>query len=219
MNFVEYKKKGVYFLYSLLYYKKNHWEIENEEDLYKYAASVQKHIAILTYGNQLNKEALDKLIATYLTEGNGDDPNKFNIRYDTYDADVKSEHRNNWIFDIQMDDGQLLEFETAIQRIHGTHVRIHHRSRGHYEVKIDDKLYSTRVYRTRDCSKIYREPIEGRYLLFIDEESEDNELLRSKMHMMPKKLQSLSLSVTIPHEEWEIYVRDWIKRLLKIIQK
>ncbi|WP_185903416.1 hypothetical protein [Lysinibacillus sphaericus] len=49
----------------------------------------------------------------------------------------------------------------------------------------------------------------------MDEESEDNEQLRSKMHMMPVKLQSLSLSATTPREEWEVYVRDWIKQLLK----
>ncbi|MGE8004200.1 hypothetical protein [Lysinibacillus sp. NPDC093216] len=206
-------------MYSLLYYKEKPWEIDNEEELYKYAAVVQKYIAILTYGNQLDEQALDELIATYLTEESCDDSNKFNIRYDTYDADVKSPHRNHWIFGIQMDDEQLLEFEATIQRLDGTHVRIQHRSRGHYEVKIDGKLYSTKVYRTRESLKVYREPVEGEYLLFIDEESEDNVLLRSKMHMMPEKLQSLSLSATIPREEWEVYVRDWIKRLLKIIQE
>lgn len=206
-------------LYSLLCYKEKPWEINNEEELYKYAAVVQKHIAILTYGNQLDEQALDELIAIYLTEESCGDSNKFNIRYDTYDADVKSSHRNHWIFGIQMDEERLLEFEATIQCLDGTHVRIQHRSRGHYEIKIDDKLYSTKVYRTRECSKVYREPVEGRYLLFIDEESEDNELLRSKMHMMPEKLQSLTLSVTIPREEWEVYVRDWIKRLLKIIQE
>jgi len=42
----------------------------------KYAAEVQKHIAILIYGNQL-----DELIAT---EESCDDSNKFNIRNDTY---------------------------------------------------------------------------------------------------------------------------------------
>lgn len=219
MDFVEYKKEGVSILYSLLYYKEKPWEIDNEEELTQYAQKLQKHIAILTYGNNLDEEAFDELIANYLTEESSEDPTKFNIRYDTYDANVGSPHRNNWLSGIQMDDEQFLAFEAAIERLDGTHVRIHHRSRGHYEVEIDGKLYSTRVYRTRDCSKIYREPVEGRYLLFIDEESEDNELLRSKMHTVPEKLQSLSLSVTIPYEEWEVYVRDWIKRLLKIIQE
>ncbi|MFJ8517132.1 hypothetical protein [Lysinibacillus xylanilyticus] len=206
-------------MYSLLYYKEKPWEIDNEEELYTYAAGVQKHIAFLTYGNQLDEKAIDELIATYLTEESNDDSNKFNIRYDTYDADVKSPHRNHWIFGIQMDKERLLEFEATIQRLDGTHIRIQHRSRGHYEVEIDGKLYSTKVYRTRECSKVYRKPVEGRYLLFIDEESEDNVLLRSKMHLMPEKLQSLSISATISREEWEVYVRDWIKRLLKIIQE
>ncbi|MGE7909699.1 hypothetical protein [Lysinibacillus xylanilyticus] len=206
-------------MYSLLYYKEKPWEIDNEEELYTYAAGVQKHIAFLTYGNQLDEKAIDELIATYLTEESNDDSNKFNIRYDTYDADVKSPHRNHWIFGIQMDKELLLEFEATIQRLDGTHIRIQHRSRGHYEVEIDGKLYSTKVYWTRECSKVYRKPVEGKYLLFIDEESEDNVLLRSKMHLMPEKLQSLSISATISREEWEVYVRDWIKRLLKIIQE
>lgn len=166
-------------MYSLLYYKEKPWEIDNEEELTQYAQKLQKHIAILTYGNNLDEEAFDELIANYLTEESSEDPTKFNIRYDTYDANVSSPHRNNWLSGIQMDDEQFLAFEAAIQRLDGTHVCIHH----------------------------------------IDEESEDNELLRSKMHTIPEKLQSLSLSVTIPYEEWEVYVRDWIKRLLKIIQE
>ncbi|MGE7951222.1 hypothetical protein [Lysinibacillus xylanilyticus] len=206
-------------MYSLLYYKEKPWEIENEEELTQYAQKLQKHIAILTYGNNLDEEALDELIANYLTEESSEDPTKFNIRYDTYDANVNSPHRNNLLFGIKMDDEQLLTFEAAIERLDGTHVRIHHRVRGHYEVAIDGKRYSTSVYKTRDCSKVYREPVEGRYLFFIDEESEDNELLRSKMHTMPEKLQVLSLPVTISYEEREVYVRDWIKRLLNIIQE
>ena len=206
-------------LYSLLYYKEKRWEIDNEEELTQYAQRLQKHMAILTYGNNLDKEAFDELIANYLTEESSEDPTKLNIRYYTYDANVGSPHRNNWLSGIQMDDEQFLAFEVAIQRLDGTHVRIHHRVRGHYEVEIDGKRYSTSVYKTRDCSKVYREPVEGRYLFFIDEESEDNELLRSKMHTMPEKLQVLSLSVTIAYEEREVYVRDWIKRLLKFIQE
>ncbi|MFJ8089573.1 hypothetical protein ACIQ7N_15400 [Lysinibacillus sp. NPDC095746] len=38
----------------------------------------------------------------------------------------------------------------------------------------------------------------------MDEESDDKELLRSKM-------QTLSLSATTPREESEVYVRDWLK--------
>gem|GEM_PF-5333045 len=32
-------------------------------------------------------------------------------------------------------------------------------------------------------------------------------------------MQTLSLSATTPREESEVYVRDWLKRLLKIIQE
>ena len=106
MDFVEYKKEGVSILYSLLYYKEKPWEIDDEEEFTQYAQKLQKHIAILTYGNNLDGEAFDELIANYLTEESSEDPTKFKIRYDTYDANMNSPHRNNWLFGFQMNDEQ-----------------------------------------------------------------------------------------------------------------
>ena len=204
---------------SLVYYKENRFEIKNEEEFRQFAQKNQNQIAVLTYGNHLDERAIDDLIDTYLIRDNLGKQGEIIVRYDTYDANVNSRYRNGWFSEFPMDASLFKVFEAAVHRLNGTHVRIHHRVRGHFEVVIEGKEISTSVYKTRDCSKVYRDSVEGRYLFFIDEESEDNHEIRDKMHLLPEKLQFLSLPVTLPYEEREVYVRDWIKRILRLIQK
>lgn len=217
-DFVEYRK-GECEMSSLVYYKENDFEIEDIEAFRQFTQKAQNQIAILTYGNNLDERAIDGLFDTYLKRDTFGEQGEITVRFDTYDANVKSRYRNGWCSEIPMDASQFIAFEAAVHRLNGTHVRIHHRVRGHFEVVIEGKEISTSVYKTRDCSKVYREPVEGRYLFFIDEESEDNHEIRDKMHLLPDKLQFLSLPVTLPFEEREVYVRDWIKRILRVIRE
>ena len=72
-----------------------------------------------------------------------------------------------------------------------------------------------RVLKALDYPSMYKEDLIGRYLLFIDTESPDNEMIRHKIHLLPKELQSLSLPLDSSPLQWELLVKDWITAILR----
>ena len=96
-----------------------------------------------------------------------------------------------------------------------THIRCEFNVRGHFEVILNGVEFSTRVLKALDFPSMYKEDLNGRYLLFIDTESPDNEMIRHKIHLLPKELQSLSLPLDSSPLQWELVVKDWITAILR----
>lgn len=97
----------------------------------------------------------------------------------------------------------------------GTHIRCEFNVRGHFEVNLNGVEFSTRVLKALDFPSMYKEDLIGRYLLFIDTESPDNEMIRHKIHLLPKELQSLSLPLDSSLLQRERLVKDWITAILR----
>ncbi|TQR15543.1 hypothetical protein [Psychrobacillus soli] len=112
-----------------------------------------------------------------------------------------------------VDENRFFDFEKDLQQLRGKHIRCNYNIRGHFEVQLNGKMFSTLVYKTLDYLAIYREKMEGRYLFFIDSESEDNEEIRHKMHLLPQNLQSLNLPVHFSEIQKEVYVKNWIRSI------
>ncbi len=101
----------------------------------------------------------------------------------------------------------------ALDKIPGKHIRCEYNVRGHFDVMLNGYNFSTRLFRALDFPTIYANDIKGRYL--IDTESTDNEMIRNKMHLLPSKLQSLSLPINFSDTQKQLYIKNWISNILK----
>ena len=101
------------------------------------------------------------------------------FRYDVYDVNLER-HINSadgWFNDYLISECQFEAFEYSLSKLTiATIVRCQPNIRGHYEPIINGVEYSALIRRTND---------EKRDIVFIDLNSENNAMIRSKMHLLP----------------------------------
>lgn len=192
------------------------WDINDYSEILNFASKQRKQLKMVSYGCNLDYELIHNLIKKYLVPKVERENGAFiEISFDFYDANLENQALSDYFFKVfNVGENRFLEFEKDLHQLAGKHIRCHYNIRGHFEVQLNGKQYSTLVYKALDCSAIYREAIDGRYIFFIDTESEDNVEIRSKMHLLPPNLQSLHLPVNFSEIQKEVYVKDWIRSIM-----
>lgn len=195
------------------------WDLNNDANLEMrlFAKAQRRQVTILSYGCDLDHPTIKKIARHYLTRKKSDEAEEtLEIRYDTYDANSTLHTENQYYFETYfISANTLAAFIEALHRLPGTHIRCEFNVRGHFEVNLNGVEFSTRVLKALDYPSMYKEDLIGRYLLFIDTESPDNEMIRHKIHLLPKELQSLSLPLDSSPLQWELLVKDWITAILR----
>ncbi|WP_342546622.1 hypothetical protein [Lysinibacillus sp. FSL K6-4013] len=204
---------------SIHYNPRYGWDLNNDANLEMrlFAKAQRRQITILSYGCDLDHHTIKKIARHYLTRKKSDEAEEtLEIRYDTYDANSTLHTENQYYFETYfISANTLAAFIEALHRLPGTHIRCEFNVRGHFEVNLNGVEFSTRVLKALDYPSMYKEDLIGRYLLFIDTESPDNEMIRHKIHLLPKELQSLSLPLDSSPLQWELLVKDWITAILR----
>ncbi|KGR80771.1 hypothetical protein [Lysinibacillus boronitolerans] len=195
------------------------WDLNNDANLEMrlFAKAQRRQVTILSYGCDLDHHTIKKIARHYLTRKKSDEAEEtLEIRYDTYDANSTLHTENQYYFETYfISANTLAAFIEALHRLPGTHIRCEFNVRGHFEVNLNGVEFSTRVLKALDYPSMYKKDLIGRYLLFIDTESPDNEMIRHKIHLLPKELQSLSLPLDSSPLQWELLVKDWITAILR----
>lgn len=176
-------------------------------------------IFLLNYGNDLDHDKMNLLIKEKLMPFRKLYNNKINknivnapdieLIIDTFDFNKDKHVENQYYLEyFYLSRNQFESFYKKFTRLKGHHVRCKPNHRGHYYASINDKEYTARVFVTLDDTQ----------LIFVDDESIDNEELRRKVYKLPSNLQSLVISKrTIrDHNERERYVKEWINKILLI---
>lgn len=204
---------------SIHYNPRYGWDLNNDANLEMrlFAKAQRRQVTILSYGCDLDHHTIKKIARHYLTRKKSDEAEEtLEIRYDTYDANSTLHTENQYYFETYfISENTLAAFIEALHRLPGTHIRCEFNVRGHFEVNLNGVEFSTRVLKALDYPSMYKEDLIGRYLLFIDTESPDNEMIRHKIHLLPKELQSLSLPLDSSPLQWELLVKDWITAILR----
>lgn len=204
---------------SIHYNPRYGWDLNNDANLEMrlFAKAQRRQVTILSYGCDLDHHTIKKIARHYLTRKKSDEAEEtLEIKYDTYDANSTLHTENQYYFETYfISANTLAAFIEALHRLPGTHIRCEFNVRGHFEVNLNGVEFSTRVLKALDYPSMYKEDLIGRYLLFIDTESPDNEMIRHKIHLLPKELQSLSLPLDSSPLQWELLVKDWITAILR----
>ncbi|QUG42053.1 hypothetical protein KD050_01770 [Psychrobacillus sp. INOP01] len=192
------------------------WDMNDYREIFNFASKQRKRVKMLSYGCDLDYKLIHNLIKKHLvSKVETENETSMEISFDSYDANIENQALSDYFFKVfYVDENRLLEFEKDLHQLTGKHIQCNYNIRGHFEVQLNGKQFSTLVYKTLDCSAIYREAIEGQYLFFIDTESEDNIEIRHKMHLLPSNLQSLNLPVNFSEIQKEVYVKDWIRSII-----
>ncbi|WP_144513895.1 hypothetical protein [Bacillus sp. FJAT-22090] len=195
------------------------WDIIDLREILNFVNKQRKCLKILSYGCNLEYDLMNKLIKKHLaSEIETRNEPCMEISFESYDANFENQDLGENFFNVfKVDESRFIQFEMELKQLTGRHIRCHYNIRGHFEVQLDGKQFSTLVYKTLDCLAVYREAIEGQYLFFIDTESEDNEEIRHKMHLLPQNLQSLNLPIYFTEIQKEVYVKDWVRRIMEYI--
>lgn len=195
------------------------WDLNSDANLEMrlFAKAQRRQVTILSYGCDLDHHTIKKIARHYLTRKKSDEAEEtLEIRYDTYDANSSKHEESQYYWKTYfISERTLAAFLQALRRLSGTHIHCEFNVRGHFEVKINGVEFSTRVLKALDYPSMYKEDLIGRYLLFIDTESPDNEIIRHKIHLLPKELQSLSLPLDSSQLQWQLLVKDWITAILR----
>ncbi|MEE3809596.1 hypothetical protein V2H29_21895 [Lysinibacillus fusiformis] len=195
------------------------WDLNDDAhlEMWLFAKAQRRQVTILSYGCDLDHHTIKKIVRHYLTTEKPDAAeDTLEIRYDTYDANSNLHTENQYYFETYfISENTLAAFVQALHRLPGTHIRCVFNVRGHFEVNLNGVEFSTRVLKALDFPSMYKEDLIGRYLLFIDTESPDNEMIRHKIHLLPKELQSLSLPLDSSLLQRERLVKDWITAILR----
>lgn len=195
------------------------WDLNDDAhlEMWLFAKAQRRQVTILSYGCDLDHHTIKKIVRHYLTTEKPDAAeDTLEIRYDTYDAKSNLHTENQYYFETYfISENTLAAFVQALHRLPGTHIRCEFNVRGHFEVNLNGVEFSTRVLKALDFPSMYKEDLIGRYLLFIDTESPDNEMIRHKIHLLPKELQSLSLPLDSSLLQRERLVKDWITAILR----
>ncbi|MEK5486539.1 hypothetical protein [Lysinibacillus sp. FSL M8-0355] len=195
------------------------WDLNSDAhlEMWLFAKAQRRQVTILSYGCDLDHHTIKKIVRHYLTTEKPDAAeDTLEIRYDTYDANSNLHTENQYYFETYfISENTLAAFVQALHRLPGTHIRCEFNVRGHFEVNLNGVEFSTRVLKALDFPSMYKEDLIGRYLLFIDTESPDNEMIRHKIHLLPKELQSLSLPLDSSLLQRERLVKEWITAILR----
>lgn len=195
------------------------WVLNSDANLEMrlFAKAQRRQVTILSYGCDLDHHTIKKIARHYLTRKESDEAEEtLEIRYDTYDANSSKHEESQYYWKTSfISERTLAAFLQALRRLSGTHIHCEFNVRGHFEVRINGVEFSTRVLKALDYPSMYKEDLIGRYLLFIDTESPDNEIIRHKIHLLPKELQSLSLPLDSSQLQWQLLVKDWITAILR----
>lgn len=54
-------------------------------------------------------------------------------------------------------------------------------------------------------------------IIFIDANSENNNKIRCKLHLLPSEMQILLINNQLSYEEKEIKVKEWIEQLVMLL--
>lgn len=204
---------------SIHYNPRYGWDLNNDANLEMrlFAKAQRRQVTILSYGCDLDHHTIKKIARHYLTRKKSDEAEEtLEIRYDTYDANSSKHEESQYYWKTYFtSERTLAAFLQALRRLSGTHIHCEFNVRGHFEVKLNGVEFSTRVLKALDYPSMYKEDLIGRYLLFIDTESPDNEIIRHKIHLLPKELQSLSLPLDSSQLQWQLLVKDWITAILR----
>lgn len=200
----------------LIYSPRIGWDLKNNEEMFSLLTKLRNQLTILSYGTDLDHQTIQHLIDEYLLIGVQEkDAKIMEVKYDTYDVHIKKDIGGHYYTETYyVNESPLIQFEKELHKLSGKHIRCQFCVRAHFDVSINGENFSTRLYKTLDCSSVYREKIEGRYLFFIDSESIENESIRNKIHILPEKLQSLSLPINFTDLQKEVYIKDWISQIL-----
>ncbi|MBX8943099.1 hypothetical protein [Lysinibacillus sp. K60] len=195
------------------------WDLNNDANLEMrlFAKAQRRQVTILSYGCDLDHHTIKKIARHYLTRKKFDEAEEtLEIRYDTYDANSSKHEESQYYWKTYfISERTLAAFLQALRRLSGIHIHCEFNVRGHFEVNLNGVEFSTRVLKALDYPSMYKEDLIGRYLLFIDTESPDNEIIRHKIHLLPKELQSLSLPLDSSQLQWKLLVKDWITAILR----
>ncbi|MBL3729711.1 hypothetical protein JIN86_08860 [Lysinibacillus sp. HST-98] len=200
----------------LIYSPRIGWKLKNNQEMFSLLTKLRNQLTILSYGTDLDNQAIQHLIDKHLLIGAQEHGGKImEVKYDKYDSDIKKDLDGHYYTETYyVNERRLIEFEKELRKLSGKHIRCQFGVRAHFDVDLKGSIFSTRLYRTLDCLSVYREKIEGQYIFFIDNESIDNQMIRNKIHILPKKLQSLSLPINFTNSQKELYVKDWISKIL-----
>jgi|GEM_PF-828914 len=201
-----------------IHYHRNYgWDLNDYKTMLKFANKSREQLTLFSYGCNLDNNSIHLLIEEYfLSEVVKRNESFIEVEFDSYDSNLSNQIKRKYTFrKFYIEEKRLIEFENEVSQHSGKHIRCDINVRGHFEVKLNNKLYSTLVYKKLDCSAVYREAIKGQYLFLIDTESTDNEEMRNKMHLLPKNIQSLNLPINFTEIQKEVYVKDWIRQILE----
>ncbi|MDW0110944.1 hypothetical protein QT716_12940 [Sporosarcina aquimarina] len=131
------------------------------------------------------------------------------MMFDVYDINW-GKHVDNkyYLEEFIISEAHLLAFEYSFSKLKGNQIRCRPYGRGHYDLTINGKEYSTRVY---------QELSGDNELFFIDEEAIHNICLRKQNHKLPSELQWLMLPKDIETAERESTIKNWINTVLNFI--
>lgn len=177
-----------------------------------------ENVFLLSYGCDLDHSNIDFLVKERLmpfahkeNKMNKRNSNDLSIRmlYDVYDVNSKKHIDNNYYLEeFIVSEAHFLAFEYSLSKLKGNHIRCRPYARGHYDLTINGKEYSTRVY----------QKLSGDHeLFFIDDEAIHNIVLRKHIHALPNELQWLVLPKNIEDIKRECAIFDWIQSSLNFI--
>lgn len=133
------------------------------------------------------------------------------FQYDVYDVNLEKNRKNSysWFSKYIISERQLDAFEYSLSKLNmGTYFRCNPNIRGHIEVIVNDLEYSAAVLGTEDNEML---------IYLIDEESENNKTIRSKLHLIPNEMRFLTIDNGFSYEEKKLKVKEWIEGILRAI--
>ncbi len=178
-----------------------------------------KTVFLLSYGCDLDHNNIDYLVKERLKPFARCEGNILNkkvsrhpeilLMYDVYDVNLNKPVDNKYYLEeFLINEAHFQAFEYSLSKLKGHHIQCRPFARGHYELSINGKKYSTRVYQTVANDK---------ELFFFDQEAIHNTRLREKNHELPIDLQWLILSKDIDQTERETAIFNWINEVLNFI--
>ncbi|MEG0260347.1 MAG: hypothetical protein RR595_13490 [Lysinibacillus sp.] len=133
------------------------------------------------------------------------------FQYDVYDVNLEKNRKCScrWFRKYLISERQLNAFEYSLSKLNtGTYIRCNPNIRGHIEVIVNNLEYSAGILGSEDNKKL---------IFLIDEESENNEMIRSKLHLLPSWMRVLMIDNVFSYEEEKLKVKEWIEGILREI--
>lgn len=181
-----------------------------------------EEILLFTYGCGLDYSDINNFVKEKLSpfEIKWDDipetvDGKRNIlfRYDVYDVNLENSKRLEDIYFhlylISEEHLSNIEHSLTISN-NGEHTRCQLNAMGHIYLEINNIEYSARTLISIDKKTI---------IYLLDEEAENNALIRSQLHLLPTELHYLILDYGLSYEKRELKVRSWIQQIYNLINE